>query len=402
MTPRRPARRAHPIEIDAASHPPLGMAPAVFLRDYWQKRPLLIRNAFPGFVSPLEPEDLAGLACEEFALSRVVRHDRRRDRWTLQHGPFDEAFFPRLPKRDWTLLVQDVDKWDADVAALLPAFAFLPRWRVDDIMVSFAAPGGSVGAHVDQYDVFLLQAKGHRRWLIDASPNPPTDVRDDAELKLLREFHPTHEWVLAPGDMLYLPPGVPHHGIAEDACLTFSVGMRAPSAAELLTDFVDALTADADDAIRYADPDLAPARDPAEIDAAAMARVVAALNALRMNDADRLGDWFGSFITTYRSAASPAPAGPAPSPATLREALGRGGELHRHPWSRTAWRRAARGARLYAAGEAFSLPVADARLLANAERLDGAAFARLSDAGRACVHALLAGGHWRLAEDETP
>ncbi|HET6396638.1 MAG TPA: cupin domain-containing protein, partial [Pseudoxanthomonas sp.] len=158
---RKPAPRPLPIEIDAAALPPLGMDPARFLRDYWQKRPLLIRNAFPGLVSPLQPEDLAGLACEEGVLARLVRHDRARDAWSVRHGPFAEEEFPALPDHDWTLLVQDVDKWDADVAALLEHFRFLPRWRIDDVMVSFAATGGSVGAHVDQYDVFLLQAHGH-------------------------------------------------------------------------------------------------------------------------------------------------------------------------------------------------------------------------------------------------
>ena len=158
---------AKPIEVDGSHLPPLGMPPEEFLRDYWQKRPLLVRNAFAGFTSPISPEDLAGLACEDLALSRIVAHDRAGDRWQLRHGPFPEALFPTLPNHDWTLLVQDVDKWDADVAALLPAFGFLPRWRIDDIMVSFAAPGGSVGAQVDQYDVFLLQGQGHRRWQID-------------------------------------------------------------------------------------------------------------------------------------------------------------------------------------------------------------------------------------------
>jgi 50S ribosomal protein L16 3-hydroxylase len=387
--------------VDAASGaPPLGMAPQAFLRDYWQKRPLLIRNAFPGFESPISPEDLAGLACEELALSRIVAHDRSRDAWQLRTGPFPEELFPSLPHHDWTLLVQDVDKWDADVAALLPAFAFLPRWRIDDIMVSFAAPGGSVGAHVDQYDVFLLQAQGHRRWQIDASPNPPLAFRDDVDLKLLREFTPTHDWVLGPGDMLYLPPGVPHHGVAEDACLTFSVGMRAPSSAELLGDFVDTLAADADDAVRYADPDLVPPEDPNEIDAAAMQRALAALNALRMNDPDRLGDWFGRFITTYRSAGAVA-ADAAPHPRIEIEwQLEHGAGWSRHPLSRMAWRRQGRNARLYANGEAFALPVADARRLAAAATLDGAAYAALSQAGRDVAFALYEAGHYRQDDEE--
>ena len=178
-------------------------------------------------------------------------------------------------------------------------FGFLPRWRIDDVMVSFAATGGSVGAHVDQYDVFLLQAQGHRRWQIDAAPRTRRcDFRDDVELKLLREFHPTHDWVLGPGDMLYLPPGVPHHGVAEDACLTFSVGMRAPSRGGAAGRF--RRHARRRRRRSAALPRPGPRRRraiPNEIDAAAMARVVEALNALRMNDPDRLGDWFGRFIT---------------------------------------------------------------------------------------------------------
>ncbi|QQQ03570.1 cupin domain-containing protein [Lysobacter enzymogenes] len=395
---------AFPIEIDVARRPPLGMSPAAFLRDYWQKRPLLIRNAFPGLQSPLQPEDLAGLACEEGALARLIQHDRARDHYSVRHGPFEESDFPGLPRQDWTLLVQDVDKWDADVAALLPAFSFLPRWRIDDVMISFAAPGGSVGAHVDQYDVFLLQGQGHRRWQIDASPNPPQDFRNDAELKLLREFEPSHEWLLGPGDMLYLPPGVPHHGVAEDACLTFSIGMRAPSSAELMGDYIDTLAADADEALRYADPDLAPPRDPNEIDDAAMQRAVQALNALRMNDPDRLGDWFGRFITVYRAAGEVSAGGaPAPARAELEFALDQGATLWRHPWSRMAWRRAhAKGgaARLYVSGQEFALPARDAQALAAAAELDLAGYSALSAAGRDCVLALVAGGHYRLGRDD--
>lgn len=387
------------IEIDARKRPPLGMTPTRFLREYWQKKPLLIRAAFPGFVSPIEPEDLAGLACEEMALSRIISHDRATDRYTLRTGPFAEEEFPGMPHRDWTLLVQDVDKWDADVAAVLADFGFLPRWRIDDVMVSFAAPGGSVGAHVDQYDVFLLQAQGHRRWQIDASEAPPLAFREDADIRLLREFSPTHEWVLAPGDMLYLPPGVPHHGVAEDACLTFSIGMRAPSAAELLGDFVDTLAADADESLRYRDPDLAPARDPAEIDAAAMGRVVEALNMLRMNDPDRLADWFGRFITTYRSTGIVAAPDADVSAASVERVVANGGRLLRNPFSRMAWSRAARGARLHVAGQSHEVPLADARRIANADAIDRADWTALSVRGRAVVCALAAGGHYHLDED---
>ncbi|GAB3384131.1 cupin domain-containing protein [Lysobacter fragariae] len=386
-----------PIEVDASALPPLGMPPERFLRDYWQKKPLLIRNAFPDFQSPLQPEDLAGLSCEEGTLSRIVAHDRERDTWLLRNGPFEEAMFPDMPHHDWTLLVQDVDKWDADVAALLDAFDFLPRWRLDDIMISFAAPGGSVGAHVDQYDVFLLQGLGHRRWQIDASPNPSHDFRNDVDLKLLREFHPTHEWLLRPGDMLYLPPGVPHHGVAEDACLTFSVGMRAPSAAELLGDFVDTLAADADEGLRYRDPDLTPPADPAQIDDDAMRRAIEALNALRMNDPDRLGDWFGRFITLYRNAGEVMAAPDPLSRIEVEWELQHGAALFRHPYSRMAWRKSGLGAQLYVNGLDHALPVQDAKSVANAKELDGATYATLSETGRDVVYALLQAGHYRLA-----
>ena len=402
-TPRAPQRKRKsgvPIEVDAAAQPPLGMPPAEFLRDYWQKRPLLIRNAFPGFVSPIAPEDLAGLACEEAALSRLVAHNRTEDQWLLQHGPFDEALFPQLGDHDWTLLVQDVDKWDADIAALLPAFDFLPRWRIDDVMVSFAATGGSVGAHVDQYDVFLLQAQGHRRWQVDASANPPLDFRNDVELKLLRTFDPTHDWVLGPGDMLYLPPGVPHHGVAVDPCLTFSIGMRAPAAAELLGDFVDTLAADADEALRYRDPDLAPAADPNEIDAAAMARVVEALNALRMNDPDRLGDWFGRFITLYRSAGEVAAPEVMQPRIEVEWDLSQGARLLRHPWARMAWRKAGKDGRLFVSGRELVLPQRDAQRLAAAAGIDGTLYASLSQAGRDAVIELLGAGHYQVQLDE--
>ena len=401
---------ALPFEVRAKPGQPLWMAPRVFLRDYWQKRPLLVRGAFPGYVSPIEPDDLAGLACEEGVLARLIRHDRGTDAWTVGSGPLPEEIFAELGDRDWTLLVQDMDKWDPDIADLLQAFAFLPRWRVDDVMVSFAATGGSVGAHVDQYDVFLLQAMGHRRWQIDASDamgrgKPPLDFRDDVEIKLLREFTPSHDWVLEPGDMLYLPPDVPHHGVAEDPCLTFSLGMRAPSVAELMGDYVDTLAAEADEALRYGDADLDPARDPHEIDAAAMGRVVEALNAVRMADADALGDWFGRFITVYRAAAGPGHGEGQPLAIDeLSRALASGLLLQRYPWTRVAWRRAAKGARFYVAGQAWPLPVADAKRLAANAWVDAGTWAALSAAGRDCVAGLLAEGHYRLEspDDETP
>jgi 50S ribosomal protein L16 3-hydroxylase len=386
-----------PIEVQADARHRLGMSAAHFLRDYWQKRPLLIRGAFAGLQSPLAPEDLAGLACEETALSRIVTHDRRRDAWQVRNGPFAEEEFPSLPKHDWTLLVQDVDKWDPDVAALLPHFDFLPRWRIDDVMVSFAAPGGSVGAHVDQYDVFLLQGMGIRRWQIDARANAPKAFRDDVELKLLQAFSPSHDWRLQPGDMLYLPPGVPHHGVAEDACLTFSIGMRAPARSELVGDFADHLCEAMSEDDRYADADLAPAEDRSEIDGAALRRVAAALGPFATPDPATLALWFGRFITRYRSAGEIAAPPRPPSATRLAERVAAGATVHRHPLARVAWTRHGRAALLFVDGEHHACSVPFARRLCEDLPLGASDYAAWDPAQRELLHDLVRRGRFALS-----
>ena len=397
--------KTYPIEVHAKPGQMLGMPVATFLRDYWQKRPLLIRNAFPDFDTPVMPEDLAGLACEQGVLARLISHDGNNNGWQVRTGPFAEADFPGMPDHDWTLLVQDVDKWDADVRAMTEQFAFLPRWRMDDVMVSFAATGGGVGAHVDQYDVFLMQAFGQRRWKIDASEStkgkrPSLDFRDDAEIKLLKKFKATHDWVLNPGDMLYLPPNVPHDGVAVNPCLTFSFGMRAPSAAELLSDFVDELVADACEDIRYTDGDLKAPADPNEIDTAALKRVVTALNAIRLDDPQQLENWFGRFITTYRSATDIAPNPDTPDAVHIEPSLAAGWELHRHPWARVAWRGHASGATVFFSGRDFAVTAKDAPLIAAAEVIDHALWRKLGAKGRKAVLALVAAGGYQLLDPQ--
>ncbi|GLQ95361.1 cupin domain-containing protein [Dyella acidisoli] len=354
MTLSPSSRKPLPIEVCGTPKLPLGMTPAQFLRDYWQKRPLLIRNAFPDFTTPVEPEDLAGLACEEGALSRLIQHDEARERWRVKTGPLKESDFAKTGNANWTLLVQDVDKWDMDVAALLDHFQFLPNWRVDDVMISYAEPGGGVGAHVDQYDVFLLQGVGQRHWAISTDPNAPKEFRTDVELKQLKHFEPTHEWLLDPGDMLYLPPGVPHDGVAFGGpCMTFSVGMRAPSQAELVGDLADYLAEHLSEDQRYTDPDLAPAKRAGEIDKAALKRVQAAVPLAATLDDAVLLDWFGRFITRYRTAQTPlAPAKPL-SEAALMKQLAGGASLLRHPWSRMAWAQTGSRCTLYANGHAY-------------------------------------------------
>lgn len=375
------------------------MPVADFLRDHWQKKPLLVRQALPDYQPPLAPEDLAGLACEEAALSRLVQYDRKRDRWKVSSGPFAEDIFPALGKKDWTLLVQDMDKWDLDVRALLDRFRFLPAWRIDDVMISFATPGGSVGPHVDQYDVFLLQAQGRRRWQINVDPQAPLDFRPDVELKLLQEFTVSHQWVLEPGDILYLPPGVPHHGEAVDACMTFSIGMRAPSRAELIVDLAEELAGAMAEESRYVDPDLSEPEDAFEIDEAAFARVDQAIIDLQAVDAARRRDWFGRFITRYRASGEISAAPRTPTFPAVEKSLAEGGLLLRHPFARTAWSRNEPGsdqATLFASGEAYAMDSRSAHVLAAYEAIDDGALAKLDDAGRQALARLLESGHYQL------
>lgn len=381
-----------PIEVRGSAKQPLGMSPARFLRDYWQKRPLLIRHAFPDFRPPLQPNDLAGLACEPTALARLIVHDVKRDRWQVKSGPLDEADFASTPASDWTLLVQDVDKWDADVAQLLEPFRFLPSWRVDDVMVSYAEPGGGVGAHVDQYDVFLIQGLGQRHWAISDDPLAPKAFRPEVELKQLVQFEPTHEWLLDPGDMLYLPPGVPHDGVAFGGpCMTFSVGMRAPSQAELTGDLADYIAEHLPEELRYADPDLKPATASGEIDRAAIERLKDALPFAAALREDMLRDWFGRFITRYRSAQAPAPPGKPLTEAALAKQLDAGAQLLRHPWSRLAWSRGKSGCTLYANGQAYPATPALAQQLCEQRTLSVAR--KPGAAERTLLLALVNDGH---------
>lgn len=383
------------IEVEASPKQPLGMSPAAFLRDYWQKRPLLIRAGSAEFNCPLTPDDLAGLSCIEGTLGRIVRFDRRRDRWHLENGPFAEERFASLPKRDWTLLVQDVDRWDPDVRALLQRVEFLPRWRVDDVMISYAVPGGSVGAHVDQYDVFLLQGMGQRRWQIDASAGPPLAFRDDAPIRLLQSFNASHEWVLGPGDMLYLPPGMPHFGVAESDCLTLSIGMRAPSAGELLAAFAAQNALEIDEALRYADPDLTVTTAPAEVDAAAVRRVRATLTAALALDDVAMADWFGRFLSVYRAAERPKPRKLGATQIAQRLATGK--VLVADASVRLNYSRDGDAALLHGDGESVRTTLAVATLCSAFDvRIDSTQMLALTDAERATLVDLVRRGWLRF------
>ena len=258
-----------------------GLTVSRFLRAHWQKRALLVRDAVPGFVGTLDRAALVALAGRDDVRSRLVVRDRTR--WSLAHGPFRRAQFRSLPARGWTLLVQGVNLHDDAADALLRRFAFLPFARLDDVMVSYAVPGGGVGPHFDSYDVFLLQGSGRRRWRYGRQSD--LAIRPGLPVRILQRFAPRVNRVLAPGDMLYLPPRCAHDGIAIDECTTYSIGFRAPAAQELATAFLDFLRDRVELPGRFEDPDLLPTREPARIDAKFRERSAGLLFGIRWNEA---------------------------------------------------------------------------------------------------------------------
>ncbi len=216
-----------------------GITAEQFLNEYWQKKPLLVRNAMPEILGLLEPADVQELALEEHVTARLIRQKNKNpNEWHVKSAPLTKGDFQKLPNL-WTLLVQAVDHYSFDIAELWKKFPFIPQWRRDDIMVSYAPKGGSVGKHFDFYDVFLVQGHGHRRWQLGQMCDESTQFIPDQPLKLLAEMDVHFDEVLAPGDLLYVPPGLSHYGVAEDDCLTFSFGFRMPNLSEMIDQVSD-------------------------------------------------------------------------------------------------------------------------------------------------------------------
>ena len=293
-----------------------GLSANVFLRDYWQKKPLLIRQAMPQFDGLLDPKQLIALACDPDAQSRLVT--QRRGQWQLNQSPFEAEDFDGLGKSKWTVLVQGLNHYLPQAAELLKQFSFIPHARLDDLMVSYAPKGGGVGPHFDSYDVFLLQGMGHRRWQI--STQQDRTLVEGAPLRILQNFKVEQEWVLAPGDMLYLPPHCAHNGIAEDDCMTYSIGFRTPAYQELAEQFLvylqDRVCVDG----MYADPDLKTQNHPSEIGAEMLHQVEQTIQQVQWNKRDIAG-----FLGCYLSEPKPhiffdPPARPL-SPARFEQAV---------------------------------------------------------------------------------
>ncbi len=352
-----------------------------FLKQYWQQKPLLIRNAVPNFVPPIDANELAGLAMEDEIESRII--ETHTDNWSLQHGPFKEADFSRdLP---WTLLVQSVDLYVQEVAELLQLVAFIPNWRVDDVMVSYAVNGGSVGPHYDNYDVFLLQGEGTRQWRLGQTCDSSSALLPNDDLRILDHFDCYEEYTLGPGDILYMPPGVAHWGIAQGECTTFSLGFRAPRVNDMLSRQVDELLEQIDPEDFYTDVGLSPAQRAGEIRDEDLQRATRVLQAAIEHSASQR--WFGELLTE-----------PGYTNEVIEEEVAQGLELLKGelslvtllPGSKLAWRECGGHIEVYANGDAMDYPASVLPMLVRLcgeHALYGSALAQAS-ANDACLDLL--------------
>ena len=382
------------------------MEPQSFLSDHWQKEALFLPGALPQNLPLIDPDELGWLATLPDVESRLVLTDRAVGHATyrLENGPFEEARLRELPEKDWTLLVQDIEKHLPDFRRYLAEFFFIPDWRIDDLMVSCAAPGGSVGPHVDQYDVFLVQGAGTRHWLI----GHPQDVEADAQaegLSLLAPFKPAAEYSANPGDVLYLPPGVPHWGVATDLCITLSIGCRAPTRQELqlgqervLGKPVNERPA-SDDPVFYVDPDLEAAEAlPGKIDPRSIGRLrEQGLLTDSLSEVE-LARVFGSVVTDPKAWLDPE----AVSLARINKLLRDKGGVDVHGMARLAWCELADSHLVFVNGADRQVPAAVIEIFKNLcdgrrlERCDDEAL-RAGEQGDSCLSWMASNGMFDAA-----
>jgi len=276
-----------------------GLTYQSFLAEYWQQKPLLVRQAFNGSPIDISAEELAGIACDTDAPSRIViEHGTGTTPWESLFGPFDDDIFASLPPSHWTLLVNDVERYFPQLRQIITQFQFIPNWRLDDLMLSYATHQGSVGPHTDEYDVMLIQTSGRRKWCIDSRENYNKETRIDCSLSILQSFDADYEWILEPGDMLYLPPNMPHYGIAQDdECMTLSVGFHAPSQHELIYNWVESVSNSPEFEQRYNDQGRQWQQHPAEISQYDIDRLSNLISEGIDTKKETLSLWLGKYLT---------------------------------------------------------------------------------------------------------
>jgi len=347
---------------------PLGeLSPQDFLDNHWQQQPLVVRQAFPDFTSPVSADELAGLSCEADVNSRIVIEKGGKHPWQAIYGPMDEAVFQSLPETHWTLLVNDVEKYLPQLAWIVDRFRFIPEWCIDDLMISYAPEGGSVGPHLDQYDVFILQAQGHRHWQLHSREVAQDNQVADTDLRIQKDFQAEQEWLLAPGDLIYIPPGVSHFGVATDECLSFSIGFRAATHAEMLQDFVEYISRGLPAAATFRNPNLVVQQHANEITPATIDTVRDILKDYLRPDHPELPRWFGRFISDGKTDIIPET---GQTVADFKQLVAAHGVLVRHPSSHYAFSRCNSRALLFIDGDDYDVSIGFAEALCAHRQVD--------------------------------
>ncbi len=335
---------------------PANLSADQFLKEYWQKKPLLLKNAFPDFEDPLSPEELAGLACEEGTESRLIFNDNAS--WQVQNGPFSEDNFTSLPDNNWTLLVQAVDHWFPEVKKLLQAVDFIPDWRVDDIMVSYASEAAGVGPHFDYYDVFIIQGQGRRKWQLGQRCDSSSPLLTGVDMKILEEFEVQDEFILEPGDAIYIPPGCAHQGISIGSSLSYSIGFRAPSHTEVISQYAARLCAALTEDDRYTDPDLTSQKNSSEITHKSLQKIKKIIQKHLQNDR-LIEQYFGESMTQRKYPEYSYLPDDELSLDLFVSLLEEKNQLEKHPAARFAFTKDNNSFLLFADGETFQLNTAD-------------------------------------------
>jgi 50S ribosomal protein L16 3-hydroxylase len=327
-----------------------------FLLQYWQKKPLLIKQAFPDIINPVSADELAGLACDDDVESRIVLEKDGAHPWELRSGPFTESDFAQLPQTHWTLLIQDIEKHLPELTTISAAFDFIPDWRMDDLMFSYAPIHGSVGPHVDAYDVFLLQTQGQRHWQINTRIDGSADMLDNTDLKILSYFESEEDWILEPGDMLYLPPGVAHYGVSLGDCVTCSIGFRAPSHQGLVQGYLNTVVEGIDKDKMYSDPELKPQRYPHELTSENIGALKHTVEQyLTLND-QSMHHWLGGALSEAKEQFQTDPLENPLSISAWTQQWQRSGILYRNTATKFLFINTASHISIYVNGEPFELP----------------------------------------------
>ncbi len=364
----------------------VGMSADDFFKHYWGKKPLFVKGAMDSAKGVITADDLAGLSCEVEA-TRLIQKSAAG--WDVRYGPFDDSDFADLPENNWTLLVQEVDRMDEAVNVLLNSFRSFPNWRLDDIMVSYAAPGGSVGAHVDKYDVFLIQGEGTRRWEIGLTPLKDPPFLEDLELRILKEFVPDQVIEAEPGDLLYLPPMFAHNGVAVTECITLSVGFRKPLVSDMVASYLSEMLSRIDPEHQLVHSLEKSVEDPGLLDFDTMESVRSVFRSL-LYDEESVDDWFGRYITSPKRGDGWEGDDEEQSwnPDNVAAHLSSGSGFDRIGQSLCSYQKAPGGSvRLYAVGQVFILPsgIADiARIVSGVGPITATTLGKLASNDAVC------------------